>query len=188
MAKIDLKIKWAQQVQVAHQSELNEQYHSSSKISQEQAAQQWLAFRELYKDGHIVIKPSNETVKAMSFYREEFKDERSQTVAAFFKNRNKDPIAEWANKNPHNLLLIDRTGADFFKAGTGTSMGISGLLPFLHEVRTGERVHIINHDEAQEIFKKHFHPVEEEHALKLMESKETERTQKMLRYTYLDQD
>ncbi len=180
MKKSELIEQWTKNVRVANSADIKEQHHSPRDISLEDAARGWLAFKELYNDGKVFIHPnfgSNNTLKAHAFYTKNFAEEDNRSLLQRFKDLKKDEIAEWAAQNPHNLLLIYRTGADIMHTGTSECAVLHKLhIPLAEQkgINTDWRT-----TDTEEIFNKLFHEADQQHAIDLMERTASERVYKM---------
>lgn len=174
MKKSELVEQWTKNIPVAKKAELQEQHHSPRDISLEDAARGWLAFKALYADGQVFINRNhdvNSTVWAQSFYTRTFDGEDNRGLIQKFKDRKKDHIAEWAVENPHNLLLIYRTGADIMKSG---EVGCIALEDLPMELAKHKGIEVKNAsfptaEEAESVFRQLFHEADEQHAIDLME-------------------
>tara|TARA_R110002072_G_scaffold166323_3_gene319620 strand:- start:233 stop:787 length:555 start_codon:yes stop_codon:yes gene_type:complete len=178
MKKSDLIEEWKNKVRVASAAEINTQHHSPRDISLEDAARGWLAYKELYQDNKVFINRYDNTYSAVSFYKDSFNEPKKGLIQAF-KDRNRDPIADWAAQNPHNLLLVYRTGADIMKSGTASCLSLSKMHLELAETK-GMDAYLPNDEQSKEIFSKLFHRQDEAHAIELMGRTAEQRTRTVL--------
>ena len=179
MKKSDLIKEWKTKVRVASATEIETQHHSPRDITLEDAARGWLAYKELYETGNVFIHPFHDTYSAVSFYKSSFNEPKKGLIQAF-KDRNKNPIADWAAQNPHNLLLVYRTGADIMKSGTTSCIVLPKMHLALAKIKGIEETRIPNSEQSVEIFSKLFHRQDEAHAIELMGRTAEQRTRMIL--------
>lgn len=172
--------QWDKNVRVASAAEMGTQQHSPNDISLEDAALGWLAFKKLYNTGRVFINNAPNTHAAVSHFQDAFKGEQKGLMQRF-KDRNKDPIAEWAAENPHNLLMVYRTGADIMKTGTVACVVLQRIHVELAEIKGIDvRSPMPDPEESKELFNTLFHRQEQAHAIALMEHTAEQRVQFVL--------
>ncbi len=92
MKKSELIKQWTKNVRVANSADIDEQQHSPRVISLEDAARGWLAYKELYNEGKVVINRnfgSNNTIKAHTFYSKNFADDDNRSLLQKFQDLKK---------------------------------------------------------------------------------------------------
>ena len=172
MKKDELIDLWIKNIYVASQGELDKQTYAPSDLSIETTARSWLAYKELYFNGNIKINPYIDTFRAFRFYKNKFEEKKSwvKQILSGSTDPYKD-LSEWMAKNPHNMIIIYRTGLDFMRPNNNHCVILESMFSYLGEMRDLEVPHSyfsLEKEELNQLFYKLFNTKEEEEAIALM--------------------
>ena len=185
-SKTELFESWKRNVFVAggNMDQVREQFHSPHDMTAQTGARGWLSYRELYNSGDaVIVGHRGETAQAHSFYTDAFNEKVG--LWQMIRHPNRDMISHWAAENPHNLLLLTRSGADIELVsadGQNVRRPSHDNIHLALAEKRGIDVSDIDQfsEESEEIFYRLFHHQEEIQAMRTLHNTADARAEQIL--------